>query len=79
MDDPEFEINVMLVFGSMRKFAGMATINLDNWEENSNNNVSSLLERSPDKSASIEFDFMYLTTDLLRNKKILMSVCELEY
>ena len=30
-DDPVFEINVMMVFGSLRKFAGMCTINLEDW------------------------------------------------
>jgi hypothetical protein len=30
-DDPTFELNVMMVLGSMRKFAGMCTINLEDW------------------------------------------------
>ena len=76
--DPVFDLFVMIIHGSNKRFAGMCSIDLNDWSEGSSNTTTSILQKSPDAQAKILFDFLFLTTDFTESSKGLMNLIQLE-
>lgn len=67
----------MLLHGEVRKSAGVCEVVLQNWEPNHCNWIQTYLKKSPDREASISFDFIYMQTDIPSMDKAI-SAKELE-
>ena len=68
----------MIIYGPVKKFAGTCSVDLNEWQINSNNETTSLLLKSADVTATIAFNFMYLSSNVQAGEKNLISVGELE-
>lgn len=56
----------------------MCQVDLSEWEKYSNNTIISLLLKSPDSKAKIMFDLIYMSSDLIKTNKGLLSQTQLQ-